>query len=344
MHILGAEGRGRVHQPGAIIGGHIFLQHHVVRRLVRVQESEQRLVAAALKLLSFKGIHHVYRFIAEDLFHQRLRQDQALAPPFRQRALDCHIIYFRMGRYRHIARQRPGCGRPHQQRGARLIHQRHAHIDGRVIRIAIPQRHLVIGERRAAARAVGHHFIALIKQALIPEILQNPPQRLDIVVGIGDIRLVKVNPIAHPVGKLLPFLDQLESRFAAQFVETVDAIRLDLAFIGKAKLFLHADLDRQTVRIPPAAPHNVITLHQLIAREDILESACQGMVHAGFAVGSRRPFIEHIVVRPLRCLQRPLLAGFGEDAVQLPEIEHFLFEQGDLQLRRDGFEHVVSSR
>ncbi len=243
-HILGAEGRGGVHQAGAVLGGHVILEDDVIRRFVGVDEGEQRLVAFAFELLPFVRVDDGVGLVAEDLLQQGAGQDQALGAALFRRALHGHVLHLRMGGDGHIAGQRPGRGGPHQQRGAGLVDQRHAHEDRRVHRLPVPQGDLVVGEGRAAARAVGHDLVALVEQALIPQRFQNPPHRLDVGVGVGDVGLFQVDPEAEAVGEFLPLLDVLESRLAAELVEGSDAVGLDLALIGEAELLLHADFHR----------------------------------------------------------------------------------------------------
>ena len=42
--------------------------------------------------------------------------------------------------------------------------------------------------------------VALVEKVLIVELLKQPPQTLYILVIVGDVRVLHVNPIAHLVG------------------------------------------------------------------------------------------------------------------------------------------------
>ena len=234
----------------------------------------------------------------------------------------------------HVAGQRPRRGRPDQERGAGRIHQRQADEDRGIGGVFVAERHFMIRKRRAAARAVRYDFIALVEQTLIPEILQDPPDRLDVIVGIGDVGVFQVHPEGDAVSQLFPILDVGEDRFAAQFVEAVNAILLDLAFIGEAELLLDLDLDRQPVRVPAAAPRDVVAAHDLVAREHILESARQHVVDAGLAIGSRRPLEEDVLRSALS-----LCNGLLEDVLRLPEFQDSLLHRGYIEFGRNWFEH-----
>ncbi len=52
LHILGAEGRGGVHQAGAVLGGYVIFEDDEVGWLVWRQERKQRVITLALELLA----------------------------------------------------------------------------------------------------------------------------------------------------------------------------------------------------------------------------------------------------------------------------------------------------
>src|SRR5688572_32613444 len=51
---------------------------------------------------------------------------------------------------------------------------------------------------------------------------QDPPDRLDVVVAVGDVRVVVVEPEGDPLGKLLPIALVLEDALATEGVELLD--------------------------------------------------------------------------------------------------------------------------
>ena len=74
----------------------------------------------------------------------------------------------------------------------------------------------MVGKRRATARAIRHNLIALEEQILIPEVFQDPPDRLDVVVGVGHICVFQVNPESDAVGELFPILNVSEDRLSCK--------------------------------------------------------------------------------------------------------------------------------
>ena len=89
------------------------------------------------------------------------------------------------------------------------------------------------GQRRTAARAIGHHLEALIQKALIPDLLQCPPFGLDIIILIGDIGVIHVRPETDGPGEILPHPLILPDGFLTLLDKGLDPVLLDLfAFRG----------------------------------------------------------------------------------------------------------------
>ena len=153
----------------------------------------------------------------------------------------------------------------------------------------------MIRKRRPAARTVRHDLEPLVEQVLLPEVFQNRPDRFDIFVLERDVSCFQVNPITDTVGQSFPFLDVGKRRLAAQRIEFIDTVGIDILFDFESQLFLDLDLNRQSVGIPPAAAADMEALHGLIPREDVLEDPRQDMVHPGFAISGWRTFIKDIL-------------------------------------------------
>ena len=134
------------------------------------------------------------------------------------------------------------------------------------------------GERRAAARAVGDDAIALVEQPLGVDLLERPPDRLDVARVERAVGVVEVDPEADPLGQRPPLLEVLEHRLGAAAVELGDAELLDLGLVGEAELLLDGDLDAEAVAVPAALALAAIAAHRLVARVDVLEDARQHVV------------------------------------------------------------------
>ena len=169
LHILSAEGGRHVHQAGAVFGGHVIFHYHVVSRLVGRQESEQRLVAFALQLLALERLQ---TFTGSSPNTAPAAAEPGSGAHCRRRAGSCSTVTYStsgwaatatlpgsvQGVVVHTSREVPGSSTS----GMRTK------TDGS-IRLVIPQGHLMVGERRSAARAVGHHFISLVEQVPCPK-------------------------------------------------------------------------------------------------------------------------------------------------------------------------------
>ena len=175
-------------------------------------------------------------------------------------------------------------------------------------------------KRCSAARAVRHYLVALIQKTFFINLLQRPPLRFDIVVVIGDIRIVHIRPEAHDIREFPPHALVLPHGFLAFFDKRLNAVLFNLFLSVEAKLLLHLDLHRQAVRIPSGLSRNILAFHGMVAGNGILDDTSQHMPDMRFTVCRRRSVIEHIHRRAF-----PLLYALLKNAVFLPELYGFLF-------------------
>src|ERR671924_259111 len=91
------------------------------------------------------------------------------------------------------------------------------------------------------------------------------------------------------------------------------------------------------MRVPAAAPRDVITTHDLIAREHILEGARQYMVHSRLSIRGGGSLIENIFRLTLT-----LLNGLLENIGLLPKFQHTFFHQSYIEFWAYRFEHDLS--
>ncbi len=248
-----------------------------------------------------------------------------------------------MDRHRGVGDQRPRRRGPHQQVGAhkfgrrpvRHRHKREPDRDGRVgdRLVDVFLAHLVVRQRSAAARAVGADPEVADQQPLLVDDLERPPDRLDVARVHGPVGVLGVGPVAHPPGHLQPRADVPEHGLAAARVERLDPVRLDVPLAGQAEFFFHRDFDRQPVAVPPGLARDVIALHGLEPREQVLEGPRLDVVRARQPVGGRRPLVEDPGRPACRLLQRPL-----EDPRVLPAGEYLVLQRGQVDLRGERLE------
>jgi len=197
----------------------------------------------------------------------------------------------------------------------------------------------MVGKRRPTAGTICHHLESLVQQPALPIIFQDPPDALDILIFVRDICCVQVHPVPNPVSQPFPFLDIRKSGLPAKLIETIDAVFLNLLFIGKAQLLLHFNFHRQTMGIPAASPADMVSTHGFVARENVLECTRQDMVNTGSPIRSWRTFKENIFLSPF-----PLLHGFMEDVMGFPKSQNTFLQDCDIEFWGYGFKHSTSKK
>ena len=234
----------------------------------------------------------------------------------------------------HVGDEGPGRGGPDQEVDVAAL-DGEAHVDRRVDDVAVDVglAQLVAREGGAAAAAVRRDLVALVEQALVPQLADQPPHRLDVGVVEGPVGVGGVDPDAGAVGEGLPVGDVAVHRLTAAPVELGDAERLDLVLGGEPELLLDLELDGQAVAVPAALAGHLAAAHGLEAGVDVLEHPGPDVVQAGPAVGGGRALVEDPGLVP--GAQRP---GGGDDVVVTPAVEHPLFEGGQVEIRGDGAE------
>ena len=339
-----AEGRGQVDQPGPLLGGDEVGRHHPPG--VGAGRYRDVVEGSAVRQADEVGPRQPGRDdrpVAEDVADQRLGHDLAV---------DHGVGEVGSHRNPGVGQEGPRGRRPdHERRG--VAHHRGVGIDegeqhvGRLVLFVgvhpgLAQ--LVAGQRRPTARAVRHHLEVLVEEALIEEALQVPPDRLDIGGVEGPVGGVEVDPVADPLGQVLPVVDVVEDGLAAQAGEFGDPdISFDLALAGDAEALLHLDLDRQAVGVPTGAAGHVVPAHGAVPAEEVLVGPGPDVVQAGLAVGRGGALVEDPRLGSLALGHRPL-----EDAVLAPAGQLRLLEDGEIGVGWDGTEHgspvVVGSR
>ena len=327
IHVLRTKSRRHVYQSGAVLRGNKIPENHIVRRFFQCQEGKQWLIFDTFQLLAFEGLKNLHIFIPEHLFNQFFRQDQFFCTAICQLSFDDHIVHVRVCGNSHITRQGPGCRRPYQQRGPRIIDQRQANKYGWIHSLAVSLGYFVVGEWCTAAWAVRHNLETLVKQILVPESFQDPPHRFDVVICIGDVGFLQINPESDPVRQPLPFLDIVKRRLTAKFVERPDTILLDLALAVEAQALLNFYLNWQSVSIPTPTTDDMLALHRVIARENIFKCPGKHMVNAWNTICCRWSFVEYIFRVPA-----PLFLALFEDVANLPHAQNGFFHLGDIKI------------
>ena len=132
---------------------------------------------------------------------------------------------------------------------------------------------------------IGLDGVALVEQVLVVELLEQPPQALDILVVVGDVGVLHVHPVAHLVGKVGPLGGVHHHVLAATAVVVLNGNLGADVFLGDAQFLLHAEFHGQSVCIPTGLALHLEALHGLETAEGVLQRACQYMVDTRMSVG-----------------------------------------------------------
>ena len=279
--------------------------------------------------------------LAEHRCRQRLRHDQQFAL-VRVQAVVGVLLHGEGG----VAGERPRRGRPGDDaHGALLVRikararfrrQAELHEDAGVWRVlAVALRQLVVAEAGLAARTVGRDAVGLVEVVALPQLPENPPAALDVVVVTGDVGGVHVGPEGDAFGQLLPVAHVAPHAFAALGVEGGDAVGLDVGLGAQAEFLLHLDLDGQAVGVPAGLAGHAVAAHGLVAGEEVLEHARHDVVHARATVGRGRALVEDEKV-----VGGALLDAAAEDVALAPEAQDAGFEGGEIDGGIDGIEEL----
>ena len=260
------------------------------------------------------------------------------------------VVDRRAGAHHEVLGKRPGSRCPDEQIDRGLLREEvlhrsalgreglRAHGDRGILHVLVVRAGLEVGERGRKLPGVRHDAMALVDAALVPKLLEDPPDRLHEVGVHGLVVVVEVDPAAHAGDGLAPLGDVLEHHRAALLVELVHAERLDLGRPRDAERVLRKGLDRQTVRIPAKAALHVLAAHGLVARDNVLDRAGEQVTVVRQPRRERRPVVELVAFLAL-ISREGLLEHFGLG----PILEDVLLHLRELGLVRHRLEHYVNS-
>ena len=212
----------------------------------------------------------------------------------------------------------------------------HPDRDGRVLHVLVVRAGLEVGERRRELPGVRHDAVGAVDAPLLPELLEDPPDRFHEFRLHRLVVVVEIDPAAHARDGLAPFRDVLQHHRAALLVELVHAQGLDLGRARDAERVLREGLDGQAVRVPPEAALDVLSAHRLVARHDVLDRAGEQVAVVRQARRERRPVVERVAR-----LARVALEGLLKSRILLPDLEDLLLHLRKRDLVRDRLEHLL---
>ena len=141
--------------------------------------------------------------------------------------------------------------------------------------------------------------MTLVEQTFIPDLSERPPDRLNIVVMVGDVRVLHIRPEADAVAHDLPVALVGEDAVLTLLDEILDAVLLDLRLAAYAERLFDLQLDRKSVRVPAGLAQYLIALHGAVSGDQILYRAGQNVTDMRLAVSRRRTVEERIYLGAL---------------------------------------------
>ena len=175
----------------------------------------------------------------------------------------------------------------------------------------------------------------LVEQSLFVNLFERPPDRLDVIVVVGDVRMLHIHPITDAVAHDFPFFFIFPDAFFAFVYERLDSVFFYLLLAVYAQQLFHFQLDGQTVGVPARLAQNRIPLHDFVARNYILHDAREDMTYVRLSVCGRRT-----VVKGERFLARVFFVCLFKNLVFLPKFKRFLFALHKIERRADFFVHI----
>ena len=331
LSVVLAERRRDMHHAGAVGGGNVFGVRNEKCLLPFLIEVEKRFVFDVFVVFAFSGVDDFV--VLEQAVHKRFCENVVFSVRF-----DFDVVDFCVHAQSDVGRERPRRGRPSQKVG--VFFALHLKFDegGSVLNVLVTLRNLVARQSGAAARAIRNDLMSLVNEAFFVYFFKAPPDGLYVVVVVGDVRIVHIGPIADSVGHNFPFVLIFPNAFLALLNERFYAVFFYFRLTVDAEHFFHFQFNRQSVSIPPRFSQNVIALHCLVARNDVLHNARQDMSDMRFAVGRRRA-----VVKTEFGMSFVLFDAFLEDVVFFPKLQNLFFSFHEIEARVDFFIHNCSS-
>src|SRR5207302_9154856 len=318
LEVLGARARGDVDDPFSLVEGDVVPGNDAVAdALLRGQVVERPAVLEPDELLAAHGANrgHVPRQLAR--------------APLSLRAE--HVLGVRLDRGRDVRGERPRRRRPDDERLFLPALQGEAHVERRVLELAVVllARLLVLRERGAAARAPLRRALALVEPAAPVRLGEESPDVLDVRVREGEVVVAPVHPLPEPL-RLIGHDPHIPGDpLLAALGELGEAVVLDLALRVEAELLLYLDLDPEALAVEPVLVALVEAAERLVALEDVLQRAAPRMVDAHRVVGRDRPVDE----APAR-VAAALLAEAVEGALLVPPRQYVVPERRVVRDRR----------
>ena len=319
-----------MHNARTIVGGNVVAGNDAECALARIDPRNELFVFFAHQVGAFATPYDVGLFAQLFGVCRQARFGQNVSGSsfgVRIFAFHGHIVDFRTDAQGRIRRQCPRCCSPRKAVGIgaeAVAFQFELCRAGGIFHIAVTAGlvQFVRTQACAGSRRIGLNGIAFVEQPLVVEFFEQIPQRFDVFIVVGNVRVFQIDPITHFFGERCPLFGVFHHFATAGGVVVVHADFFADILFGDAEHFFHAEFHRQSVRIPSGFAAHLKALHRFVATKSIFDGACHHMVNAGHAVGRRRSLEKDECRRTCA-----LVDTFVKQILVLPSLQH-LFVDG----------------
>ena len=220
LEVLRARARGDVDDAGALLERHLVPRDHAV--------DDSRLGGCVVEGADVLEADEV--LAARDVVVLPVGRGELPVPVAKP------VLSVGLDRGGDVRGKRPGRRRPDHERFALAILEREAHVERRMFELLVlAGEELVLGERRAAARAPLGRPVPVVEPAALVDGFQEPPDVLDVRVRERVVVVVPVHPPAEAPVLLGDHLGELGDALAAARGELGEAVLLDVALRVQAR-------------------------------------------------------------------------------------------------------------
>ena len=303
--VVGTEVRSDVHDTCAVLSGDIITRDDAESLAHRLDGGHQLLVLHTHEVGSLVAAHNTigHKLLSLLIFrHLATVGNLALGSQIGAQtslgqhdgdglggvgiiSVDSHVVNLRAYAESAVRSQRPGRRRPSEEVGSpppchlrfRILHAEQGGARC-ILHVAVATRLVQFVRREASScgRRIGLNGVALVEQSFLIELLQQPPQRLDVLVIVGDVGIVQVYEIAHLLCQLAPLLRVGHHVLATLLVvvlrrDETGRLRVVDVGLGNAQSLLHTQLHGQAVGVPTGLALHLEALHGAVAVEGIFQ-------------------------------------------------------------------------
>ena len=179
--------------------------------------------------------------------------------------------------------------------------------------------HFVLGKGGSAPRAPRHRLVFTLNPAVIVTDLQEMPDSLDILVGVGVIGVVPLHPLTEPLRLVGDDAGEMLDTVNALLREVVHTVIFDVLFRLEAELFFNLNFYPETLRVKAVLTAAVVASHVFITDKGILERSAPCMVDTHRIISGNRA-----VNKTETLVTSVLFLAQIEAVVIFPKLQHIM--------------------